>query len=169
MLQTLGIYGKTANAQQSMFLGSIGIYFGFKKNSDRVAHCLNLNTKNTTQRRTNHTNKKAAEPYSKGNDGRLSVTKPLSKQLLHFFSVAHLQRAGCEHLHLRLRPDADVLFDRRAFPNVEHVAADALADVLPDDFPADLLPDDLLFLAPPPLDEREYASLVANLLVLVSQ
>jgi hypothetical protein len=74
-----------------------------------------------------------------------------------------LQRAGCEHLHLRLRPDADVLFDRRVFPNVEHVAADDL----PVDFPDDLLPDDLLFLAPPPL--REYASLVANLLVLVSQ
>jgi hypothetical protein len=76
---------------------------------------------------------------------------------------AHLQRAGCEHLHLRLRPDADVLFDRRVFPNVEQVPADAL----PVDFPDDLLPDDLLFLAPPPL--REYASLVANLLVLVSQ
>jgi hypothetical protein len=76
---------------------------------------------------------------------------------------AHLQRAGCEHLHLRLRPDADVLFDRMVFPNVEHVAADAL----PVDFPDDLLPDDLLFLAPPPL--REYASMVANLLVLVSQ
>jgi hypothetical protein len=68
-------------------------------------------------------------------------------------------------LHLRLRPDADVLFDRRVFPNVEHVPADALAV----DFPDDLLPADLLFLAPPPLDEREYASLVANLLVLVSQ
>jgi hypothetical protein len=80
---------------------------------------------------------------------------------------AHLQRAGCEHLHLRLRPDADVLFDRRVFPNVEHVAADDLPEVLPVDFPDDLLPDDLLFLAPPPL--REYASLVANLLVLVSQ
>jgi hypothetical protein len=78
-----------------------------------------------------------------------------------------LQRAGCEHLHLRLRPDADVLFDRRVFPNVEHVAADDLPEVLPVDFPDDLLPDDLLFLAPPPL--REYASLVANLLVLVSQ
>ncbi len=79
----------------------------------------------------------------------------------------HLQRAGCEHLHLRLRPDADVLFDRRVFPNVEHVVADALPDVLPDDLPEP--PDDLLFLAPPPLDEREYASLVANLLELVSQ
>jgi len=127
----------------------------------------NQNEAKTTK--TNRANKKAAEPYSKGNDGRLSVTKPLSKQLLHFFSADHLQRAGCEHLHLRLRPDADVLFDRRVFPNVEHVPADALPDVLADDLPADLPPDDLLFLAPPPLDEREYASLVANLLVLVSQ